>query len=190
MKKCLLSLSFAVTVLAAFCQSSEEPLKFRKNIGLDLLGGGLLANLSFDMRLQKGVQDGFGVRVGIGGLSVSGATVTTTGGTTTNSGTASIGIITFPIEANYLVGKKRSSFETGVGVLTAYVGASGEVVNNNNERTSFDFKGFGFGAVYLKVGYRFQPLANGITFNFAYTPLINSNGFQSWIGLGIGFSFR
>ena len=187
MKKVLFSVILGFVSMALFSQNNNQ-VKYRKAITFDLFGGGILANLSFDMRLKKGVQDGLGFKAGIGGLSLVNATVVDENG---NRGLGDLGIITLPIEVNYLIGKRRSAFETGVGLLSVYGTASGNIANNSTSATeSFSYKGFSTGTVFLKMGYRFQPMNNGLTFNIAYTPLINSKGFQHWIGLGVGFSFK
>jgi hypothetical protein len=187
MKKFIVTLTFACAVLATFAQN-ENKLTYRKSINLDLLGGGIVANLSFDMRLKKGVQDGLGFRAGIGGFSMNNLITTDAEG---NRGVSNFSLVTIPIEVNYLIGKRRSALETGVGILNFYGNSNGVLTNQNtNNVLRFEAKGFDFGAVYLKLGYRFQPLKNGITFNFAYTPLINGAGFQHYFGLGLGFSFR
>lgn len=187
MKKFIVTLTFACAVLATFAQT-ENKLTYRKSINVDLLGGGIAANLSFDMRLKKGVQDGLGFRAGIGGFSMNNAITTDAEG---NRGVSNFSLVTIPLEVNYLIGKRRSAFETGAGILTLYGTSNGAIVNQNtNNIVTYDAKGFDFGAIYLKLGYRFQPLKNGITFNFAYTPLINAAGFQHYFGLGLGFSFR
>jgi hypothetical protein len=187
MKKFIVTLTFALIVCSTFAQK-ENKLTYRKSINLDLLGGGIVANLSFDMRLKKGVQDGLGFRAGIGGFSVNNTPTTDAEG---NTGVGSFSLVTLPLEVNYVIGKKRSALETGVGILNFY-GKSDGIINkqNTNNVVSYQAKGFDFGAIYLKLGYRFQPLTNGITFNFAYTPLINAAGFQHYFGLGLGFSFR
>jgi hypothetical protein len=187
MKKIIVALTFTFVFNITFAQN-ENKSAYRKSINLDLFGGGIVANLSFDMRLKKGVQDGLGFRAGIGGFSMNNAITADANG---NAGLSDFSLTTIPLEINYLVGKKRSAFETGVGILSLYGRASGTLTNQNtNNVITYDAKGFGFGAVYLKVGYRFQPLKNGVTFNFAYTPLINGAGFQHYFGLGLGFSFR
>jgi hypothetical protein len=187
MKKFIVTLTFAITVCFSFAQK-ENKITYRKSINVDLLGGGLTANLSFDMRLKKGVQDGIGFRAGIGGFSMNNLITTDAEG---NRGVSNFSLVTIPLEVNYLIGKRRSAFETGVGILNYYSTSNGAIIKQNtNNVVTYDAKGFDFGAVYLKLGYRFQPLKNGVTFNVAYTPLINGAGFQHCFGLGLGFSFK
>jgi len=152
-----------------------------KNIYVEFLGSHLLAGVNFDMRLNKGRMDGIGFRAGIGGLSATGFSQNTE---------ITLGLVTFPLEFNHLVGKKRSSFVTGVGLLPIYATFSA-----TGQLTDYEFvRGEGFSLVggFLTMGYRFQPKKTGVMFQFNWNPLIlRGSGFNiGWFGLGIGLGFK
>lgn len=144
-----------------------------KNIYLELLGSHVLAGVNFDMRLNKGRMDGIGFRVGVGGISAE---------------LADVGIVTFPIEINHLIGKRRSSFEAGVGILPIYATSIGEI-------TDYDYvteDGMAFAGGFLTLGYRYQPLGNGFMAQIQWNPLIlRGSGFNAgWLGIGLGMGFK
>jgi hypothetical protein len=152
-----------------------------KNIYVEFLGSHLLVGVNYDMRLAKGKMDGIGFRAGIGGLT---ATVLD------QNNTIDLGLVTFPLEFNHLVGKKRSSLVTGVGLLPVYASLSAE-----GQLTDYEFvRGEGFGLVggFLTFGYRFQPKNTGPMFQFNWNPLIlRGSGFNpGWIGIGLGLGFK
>lgn len=154
-----------------------------KNIYMEFLGSSVLAGVNFDMRLKKGRMDGIGFRAGIGGFSASGTDQETN---TQISG----GIVTFPIELNHLIGKRRSSFETGIGILPMYATVSGV-----GELTDYQYirgEGFGIAGGYLTLGYRLQPLKTGFMLQFNWNPMIlRGSGFNTgWFGLGLGVGFK
>lgn len=149
----------------------------RKTVFVEALGNGLTVSGNFDLRLKANQNDGLGLRAGIGGGSLD--------GTDEQGNSASVGIITFPLAVNYLVGKKRSAFESGIGITPIYVSASGTIDDNDFSGKGLTLSGF------LNLGYRYQPLNNGFMGHIKWTPAINSSGFSpSWFGVGIGYSFK
>ncbi len=149
----------------------------RKTVFLEVLGNGLLASGNFDLRLKPNENDGLGFRAGVGGGSFSGYD--------DQGNSASIGVVTFPLAVNYLVGKKRSLFESGIGITPMYMTASGTINDNIVSGNGLSVTGF------LNAGYRYQPLNNGLMFHVKWTPAFNSSGFSpKWFGLGLGYSFR
>lgn len=189
MKKLFLLFIGILVAGATFAQTevynSTQPAfdGFHKNIFVEGLGAGLLGSVNYDMRLQRGRMDGIGFRAGIGGANLN--------GTDDYGEPAHIGIITVPLEFNYLVGKKRSSFLAGIGLLPIYASVQGNgTINTTGERAFIDAEGFGF-AGYLSLGYRFQPLRNGFMFQINWNPLISKSGFSpAWLGLSIGYGFK
>lgn len=174
-------LLFLLTTQLFAQNDSLEFNSYHKNIYVELLGSHILSGVNFDMRFKKGHTDGIGFRVGVGGLYVSG---------TDQNTSASIGLVTFPLEFNHLLGKKRSFLVTGIGILPVYaaVNAYGDITNNEyvNE------EGFAITGGFLTIGYRFQPKKSGIMFQANWNPMIiRGSGFMaSWIGLGLGFGFK
>ena len=129
------------------------------------------------MRLKPNQNDGWGLRAGIGGASLD--------GTDDLGNSASVDIISFPLAVNYLVGKKRSSFETGFGITPLYTAVDAKIDNGL-------FSGDGLTVVgFLTAGYRFQPIKRGVAFRVAWTPAVSSGGFSpAWFGLSLGYSFK
>lgn len=154
---------------------------YHKNIYVEFLGSNLLVGVNYDMRLKKGRMDGIGFRAGIGGISVSGFDQNTE---------VNLGIVTFPIEFNHVVGKRRSSLIAGVGLLPIYATISGD-----GELTDYEYvqeEGFGLVGGFLTFGYRLQPLRTGFMMQFNWNPMIlRGSGFNiGWFGLGMGIGFK
>ncbi len=173
-------LFIATSIFAQKRKEIPEFYTYHKNITMELLGSHILHGVNFDMRLKKGRMDGLGFRAGIGGLSLNG-----------NNGAdeASIGLVTFPIEINHIIGKKRHGFVSGIGVLPVYAAVSGSGPSFNNQSVEVD--GFGIAGGFATLGYRFQPLRNGFTWQFNYNPfVVKGVGYQSWIGIQIGIGFK
>lgn len=179
-KSILITLCMMFSVLA-FSQSELPEFKtYHKNIYGEFFGSNILTGVNYDMRLQKGKMDGIGFRVGVGGISIGDF----------NNSRERLGIVTFPIELNHLIGKKRSSFVTGVGVLPAYL------TSNLLEEGVGDFNLKGEGLVlaggFATMGYRYQPLNSGLMFQVNWNPIIlKDSGFHAgWISLGVGMGFK
>jgi len=149
----------------------------RKTVFLEIFGNGLIASGNFDLRLKPNQNDGLGLRAGVGGGSFLGYD--------DQGNSANVGIVTFPLAVNYLVGKRRSSFESGIGITPMYLTASGTIDNNVVSGKGFGVTGF------LNAGYRYQPINNGLMFHLKWTPAFNSSGFSPvFFGAGIGYSFK
>jgi len=164
---------------------TEMPPEFNschKNIYVEFLGSSILTGISYDMRLNKGVMDGIGVRAGIGGLNVD--------GTDDQGNFYDIGLVTIPIEFNHLVGKGKHSFQSCVGILPAYATVGGAGDFSDNQWVEVD--GFGLVGGFMFLGYRRQPLENGFMFQAQLNPMIvRGQGLQmGWIGIGVGFGFK
>jgi hypothetical protein len=173
----LLLVSTWIHVCPSLAQDFYRPGR-NQAVYVEGLGSGILLSVNYDMRFRRGVQDGLGMRVGVGGASLSG-----TDGT---GQTASIGIVTVPLMVNYLVGKRRSAFEVGAGLTPGY--ASARVTSSGTYQSA---EGFGVFAGFLNVGYRLQPLRNGVVFRINWSPAINEYGFQpSWFGISLGYGFK
>lgn len=153
---------------------------YHKNIYVEGLGSSLLIGVNFDMRLQKGRMDGIGFRVGVGGAR---------GDYVEQNSKISGAVVTFPLEFNYLRGKRRSSFETGVGLLPAYLSASAYLIDNP---TYYNGEGLSLIGGYVTLGYRFQPLKAGPMFRVVWNPMVlRKSGFHAgWIGVGLGVGFK
>lgn len=171
----LTQLSFAQQPTGVMSGSTE---KFQKSIFVEGFGNGILISANYDMRLKRGRRDGLGVRGGIGGGSLE--------GTSTNGDYVDFSMVTFPLGVNYLVGRRRSFFEAGVGVTPIYVNADALLIDGDF------YSGTGWGVTgFLNVGYRFQPIRNGVMFRLDWTPAFNAAGFSGgFFGASLGFSFK
>ncbi|MDO5664089.1 MAG: hypothetical protein Q4G63_02380 [Bacteroidia bacterium] len=178
MKTAIFTIICMFLFLPSFGQEPEtKSEKFHKNIYLEGLGSSIIAGINYDMRLQKGHMDGLGFRAGVGLAPLS-------------SGSK---IITVPLEVNYLLGKKQSSLVSGIGILPFYG-------SFRNQKTTDNFGGFqikgdtggvALAGVYLVLGYRFQPMNNGLMFQVNWNPMISGSAFNAkWFGVSIGYGFK
>lgn len=173
------------SLLFAQSEKSENQHTFvgqhHQNISVELLGSHVLAGLNYDRRFYSNRMDGIGFRVGIGGVSVTGQS---------QGNNVDIGIVTFPLEFNHLIGKRRSSLVSGIGILPAYaaVEEDGPITNNDFVRA----EGFGIAGGFLTFGYRLQPLKTGFMMQINWNPMIfRGSGFNmGWIGISMGMGFK
>lgn len=161
----ILSLFFTLSA-----QESKVPLsldRYQKNIYAEFLGSNVIIGANFDMRLNKGRNDGIGFKIGVGGKYYV-------------PGEPRYGIlIVLPLEFNHIVGKKSHGFVTGIGMLPAFV-TKGE-------------ESLAIGGGYLTIGYRYQSISNGAVFKIHWNPLFlrGSEGtLLGWFGIGLGYGFR
>ncbi|MFA6944583.1 MAG: hypothetical protein WC220_01665 [Pedobacter sp.] len=141
---------------------------FRKAVFAEAVGNSLVS-LNYDMRLKRFKNDGLGIRAGVGL------------GQLFDSKFAEFNrYVSIPLTINYILGKQRHGLETGLGITPQIalvdIGDSPQI------------RPLGF----LNVGYRYQPLKDGLLFRATWTPYISS--FKShqyvWFGASIGYSFR
>ncbi|SFG37003.1 hypothetical protein [Pontibacter chinhatensis] len=171
---------FLILVIATYAKAQvEAAAKYNKAIFVEVLGNGLGITANYDMRLTKGEQGGFGFRAGVGGLALG--TADSDGTSTTSS------LVTFPLTLNYLAGQRRSAFEAGIGLTPVYASMAVQKTNNPGV-TKVD----GWGATgFINMGYRYQPLNDGLVFRFDWTPAFNSAGFSpAWFGMSVGYGFK
>lgn len=181
-KKFLFSTMFSLFISISY---GQKPLPqfdtYHKNIYAELFGSHILAGANFDMRLKKGKMDGIGLRAGIGGITLR---------SSTNNTRSTLGLVTFPLEFNNLVGKRRSAFVSGIGLLPIYatLSANGDLTDNEFVRA----EGFTLAGGFLTMGYRFQPSNTGMMFQVNWNPLmLRGSGFRAgWISLGLGMGFK
>lgn len=187
MKSIFFQTALAALALLFFTPSAsaQKPVPdfsgFHKNIYVEFFGSNLLMGVNYDQRLRRGQMDGIGFRAGIGGFSAKG---------TDQGNNIGAGIVTFPLEFNHVLGKRRSALVTGIGLLPVYATASVNGPITNNEVVIDE--GFGLVGGFLNIGYRAQPLRNGIVFQAQWNPMIlRGSGFHTgWFGLGIGVGFK
>lgn len=172
---------FAILILGLSLQvkaQSGDPGNFKKAIFVEAFGQGLQTSVNYDMRLKKGSQDGFGFRLGAGGIF--------TGTSDADAGPVAYGVLAFPFGLNYLIGEKKSSLEAGLGLTPHY--AKTDIYSPTKPRIVND-AGWSTNG-YMNLGYRFQPMDNGFMFRLTWTPVINSTGFLAQnFGASAGYSF-
>ena len=155
--------------------------KHHQNISAELLGSHILAGINYDRRFKSNRMDGIGFRIGVGGVNVNG---------NIQGDNVDIGIVTFPLEFNHLIGQRRSSLVSGIGLLPVYaaVSANGPITNNDYVTG----EGFGLVGGFLTFGYRLQPLKTGFMFQINWNPLIlRGSGFNvGWVGISLGMGFK
>lgn len=158
-----------------FSSDSLITKKFHRNIFLELLGPAAIGSFNYDMRLERGKQDGIGFRSGFSYFYV--------GGVGSNINT-NINAIFIPLEMNYLFGKKRSSLVIGFGTTLAFI--SGEI---NYNRYNIREKAVGFGNVFGNIGYRYQPIGKGFFGQFNLYPNYGTS-IGIYPGLSFGYGFK
>ncbi|WP_033150257.1 hypothetical protein [Prevotella sp. RM4] len=169
----LLILCLAATQ-TAMAQQSENT---QKSLYLELLGPSNIVGLNFDSRLKP--DSPWGYRVGMG--------YTYSKNYGLLSGSNSIRGVDVPIEANYLLGKKRSKFELGLGVNLGYYKEEYDVWNLNKVgeedgliyyesvyagKESHSLWGY---YCFGNIGYRYQP-SHGFQFRVGISPSFNLGG--------------
>lgn len=153
---------------AGFNASKYEPAatgKRKKAVFFELQGNGGRFSGNFDMRLKPDRNDGWGFRAGAG---------------------VGASLITFPIALNYIAGKRRHGFETGIGITPVY----------NSQENGSNILGDPYGsekfhaAGFLSTGYRFQSY-KGFMFRANMSVGYSSSYFFfGWPGLSFGYSFK
>lgn len=141
--------------------------KRRKSVYAEGLGNGIGVSGNFDIRLKPDRNDGFGVSAGAGVVGT---------------------YLTLPLTVNYIVGKNRSGFETGIGV-TPIININPDVVDEiqfgNNEYISR-----GSAAALVNAGYRLQA-RNGFMLRANVAALyLGRRVIAPLPGLAIGYNFK
>ena len=189
---------FALFAATAHCASAQsDSLAVRQNaqerfatwakptktIYLEGFGASSTIGLNFDSRFTG--DNGWGYRVGLSFCSSSYSFLwdDATG-------------VAVPLEINYLLGKRNSKLELGVGTSLGYYKVeedSDEVPSHPESWRYGERKTFGY-FVFLDIGYRYQP-AKGFDFRIGITPSFDFGGrrgiyrhmFYPYISLGYAF---
>jgi hypothetical protein len=157
-----------ITVLSTglFSYGQQTPIieKRAQNIFVEFLGQGLLVTANYDTRFTN-KRNGIGGRIGIGYINDS-----------VN------GITTIPVGINYLLGKKSSFFEIGLGATYFGTNRGRKTIFENSEENSF------IGT--MSFSYRLQPVDSGFSFRGGITPIFNSKFFLPYyVGVSLGYTF-
>ncbi len=164
---------------AQFKNETSNFNSFQKSITFDITGKSITRGLKFDMRLKRGQRHGYGIKVGLATFSAD---------RIESLGRNNIPVISSPIEVNYIFGKKRHGFVTGIGAIPTFASSAFEREINGStlEGESLDLVG-GF----LTLGYRFTPLKKGITVQVNHTPTFFKDGINNtFTGISIGYAFK
>jgi hypothetical protein len=154
MKKAILFALFLLSSNLVFAQRS-------KIIYAELGGNALIYSLNFDTRFAH-TNDGLGLKLGVSFYRTD--------------------AVVFPVQLNYVIGKKNHAAELGAGIFPLI-----SLTNNGNVF-----------APSIAVVYRYQPTDNHFSFRVGWTPtFIKGDGgqydfskvFWYWPGLSLGYKF-
>lgn len=140
---------------------------FRRSIFVELLGSSPLLSLNYDMMLKRHHNDGFGVRAGFG-----------LGELTDSDYVKTPRYFSIPIGVTYIIGPKRHAFEAGVGFTAQFL--TSPLLEKLPSRSAGN----------LNLGYRFQPLKDGLLFRLYWAPYYRRQVHTSWAGISFGYSFK
>jgi hypothetical protein len=148
---------------------TDPPQAMRNNAFLEVAGNGGLYSINY----ERIVVDHFTLRLGFATWNLG-----------DDLGGGKTGIVTLPVLANLLLGRKKSKLEVGVGFLF------GREKSNNQRSSIFDLTGV--------IGYRYQPRNGGFMFRVGITPFYVLNGADDPYpgagltlsgGLSVGYNF-
>lgn len=146
---------------------ASDNQSFRQSVFIELLGNSPLLSLNYDRMLKRHHNDGFGVRAGFG----LGEYIDSDYAQTPN-------YFSIPIGITYIIGPKRHAFEAGLGYTTQIL--------TSPLPEKLPSRSFGN----LNLGYRFQPLKDGLLFRLYWAPYLRRQVYPSWAGVSLGYSFR
>lgn len=189
-KKAILLAVLVISIpLNAFAQEKKSQKEKRdRNIYVELLGASNLVGISYDARIKK--TSNWGYRLGISYFRSIGSSF--------YDSSNSCGVL-FPLEVNYLMGKKKSKLELGVGAnLGSYSEKRTFMVYNEAQNTledrSISQSTFGY-YFFSNIGYRYQS-TKGFLFRVGISPSFSFKGKHAlekkpfilpYIGFGYSF---
>jgi len=153
---------------------------FNKNISYKFKSFTYDRGFRYDMRLNRGRMDGLGFAVGLSSFN---------GVNTENNISNTERVLSVPVELNYIFGKRRNGFVTGLGVLPTY--NKDEVIRKSFDGSDIALRDVDIIGGYAVLGYRYTPLDNGFTFQLNLNPTILKDGsFNTRMGVSIGYTFK
>lgn len=184
-------ITLVLLVLFTISTHSQEKSDTNRNksVFIEFLGSGAtIITANFDIRFNKGRTDGLGMRIGVGGGSVSENYIIGEGSTKTKT-------FTVPLEVNYIFGKRKFSFEIG-GSIT-YVSISEDSNFQLFGMYTEEHESENVIVSYIPIGFRLKPENNGFMLKINIGPILNFSGpnlvsdetISFWGGLAIGYSF-
>ena len=167
MKRKFLSLILFVLCMSTTAQtqsiSSDSTQKKTRSLFLELLGPSNLIGISYDSRFNP--RTSFGYRIGVSCFA---------GGESSLFGSSSNYGLFFPIEVNYLLGKKKHKLEIGTGAEIGYCSKKENYLDLKTEKNITEStKIFGY-YFYSNIGYRYQAY-NGFQFRIGVNPTFSPN---------------
>jgi hypothetical protein len=138
----------------------------RNAVYFEGLGQGLLYSVNFDHRFAESIA----VRVGVSRFTIEFI--------------SDVSITTIPLMVEYLPGHGSSHLEIGLGLIPVYGSISSKFF-----RTPEGSAGAWVILATATLGYRYQPVNEGILFRIGLTPLMGGNQAQVWGGASIGWAF-
>lgn len=150
--------------------------KRRKAIFIEALGSGGLFSANYDMRFKPDQNGGWGFRAGVG---IGEDLPVEVYKQREYFGYYADRYLTIPLNINYIIGERRSGFETGI-TLTPEL--TNRKLENDPQVKLWTF---------LNAGYRFQAIKKGLLIRAAWTPgLVNKSFAPLWAGVSLGYSFK
>lgn len=169
-----LLISCLAATQTAMAQQSENT---QKSMYLELFGASNIVGVNYDSRFKP--NSPWGYRVGLG--------YTYSKNYGLLSGSNSIRGVDVPIEANYLLGKKRSKLELGLGVNLGYykekydtwdlkeIGKEDGITYYESIYAGEDSRSLWGYYCFGNIGYRYQP-SHGFQFRAGISPSFNLGG--------------
>lgn len=160
MKKLFLVLLGIVSIISLKAQSDNNDggTAASRSVYLEVLGGGVGFSANFDSRFSG--QKGFGYRVGIGMVPVTGSSV-----------------ITIPIGFNYMLGRGSSHFVAEV--TGTYFSDKNVKIHGSSDN---------FIIFYPHIGYRYTKPTKSFMGGVYVGPLILGGNTVPWLGLSLGYT--
>ena len=170
------------TLLIVFLAASQTAMaqqdeSTQKSLYVELLGASNLIGVNYDSRFKP--NSPWGYRVGLG--------YTYSKNYNMFSGSNSLKGVDVPLEANYLLGKKRSKLELGLGLNLGYytekydvytiknIGEEGGITYYTTEYAGEDSHSTWGYYFFGNIGYRYQP-SHGFQFRAGISPSFNFGG--------------
>lgn len=145
-----------------------EKSGYKKAVFMEMGGNGYGFSINYDLRVKKVQNNGLGLRTGIGiGKNYDAISIED-----------SHQFIAIPLNINYIIGKRRSGLETGLGITPNI--ALDKMESNSTLKLG----------AFLNINYRYQPLKEGFVFRMGNTPYYSKRKFEIYyptISLGYGF---
>jgi hypothetical protein len=166
------TLMFIITlVISSFKVSSQIRNKI---VNVELMGSNFIIGVNYEQRFRINSNEGLGLKVGIGGIPQNFV-----------YWNYDAGLITLPIELNYVSGSNRGKFISGIGIISSY---STETINETELFNQNFNKGLNL-CGYAKIGYRYDIKNSNIILQAYWNPLIlpKEGFFLTWVGASVGF---